>query len=489
MKMKKIYFISLTLLVILVLTACGPKDTRPVLRYAAWNLGTEEQNNIERRLIKAYQEENPNIRIEIIPRPAVVNEDGEESEVGWFDFFSTNAANGTLPDVFQVADLTSWIIQGWVEDISDLALEDEDLKLVPEDIVNNTRYDGKLLALPQSMFYYGFFINRTAYEDIRGNKEVNYGITFDELMEAASKNFRRDLETGGTGVAGISGMNALIEWLPAQYDDSLDWFTFNEEDGYHLDSDAFATAINKQMEYYPSNEDASNKNYLYVLDALIDDDKILQYNTTSPWGAGKQSIIWSQSYNIRDWIGSTLDPNHPLYMNDIDFIGTPKIGDTHKIPVIMDYIAVGRGSQVREEAYDFARYMGYGIDGFKKRIEIAKEHPEAGAINFAPMAQDEELIDLYFSLYPSMTEFRKVVEEHKEFINESLWKTTPGYWDSRSNAGYDENQNIGEVINKILHKELILADVVVNLNKAANDAWEREKIKLDNALNSYYKNN
>ena len=36
------------------------------------------------------------------------------------------------------------------------------------------------------------------------------------------------------------------------------------------------------------------------------------------------------------------------------------------------------------------------------------------------MAQDEELIDLYFSLYPSMTEFRKVVEEHKEFINESL---------------------------------------------------------------------
>ena len=188
MKMKKIYFISLTLLVILVLTACGPKDTRPVLRYAAWNLGTEEQNNIERRLIKAYQEENPNIRIEIIPRPAVVNEDGEESEVGWFDFFSTNAANGTLPDVFQVADLTSWIIQGWVEDIRDLALEDEDLKLVPEDIVNN-KVRWKVTSITTVNVLLRFLINRTAYEDIRGNKEVNYGITFDELMEAASKNF------------------------------------------------------------------------------------------------------------------------------------------------------------------------------------------------------------------------------------------------------------------------------------------------------------
>ena len=31
------------------------------LRYANWNLGTEEENNIQRQLVKAYTDANPNV--------------------------------------------------------------------------------------------------------------------------------------------------------------------------------------------------------------------------------------------------------------------------------------------------------------------------------------------------------------------------------------------------------------------------------------------
>src|SRR5690606_29764274 len=199
------------------------------------------------------------------------------------------------------------------------------------------------------------------------------------------------------------------------------------------------TAITEQKKYY--TQDASI-NYRYVLDALPEEDRLVQYGTTDPWGAGKQSIKWAASYNLRDWIGATKNPTSGLYQQDIDFIGTPRVGDNHRIPVIMDYIAVGRGTKMREQAYDFARYMAYGVEGYKKRLEIAEAFPEAGAINFAPIAQDQELIDAYFELYPTMTEYRKVVEEHTSFINESLWKTTPGYWISRSSALYDESQGV-----------------------------------------------
>ncbi|MFZ6019816.1 MAG: ABC transporter substrate-binding protein, partial [Chloroflexota bacterium] len=41
------------------------KPAEPVtLRYANWNLGTEEENNIQRQLIKAYTDANPHVTIE-----------------------------------------------------------------------------------------------------------------------------------------------------------------------------------------------------------------------------------------------------------------------------------------------------------------------------------------------------------------------------------------------------------------------------------------
>src|SRR5690606_36594307 len=248
--MKKLYVSIIALLSVFILASCQEQDTRPVLTYAAWNLGTVEDNNIERRLIQAYQDAHPEIRIEIIARPTTVNEDGSETDVSWVEFFGARAAIGKLPDVFQVADVTNWIIQGWLEDVSDLAEEDPDLALVPDDIVNSARVGDYLFALPQAMFYYGFFIDRTVYQEINQYRDVTYGMTFTELMQAAQKNYRLDLEVGGTGIAGIDGVSAFIEWLPAQYDASLDWFTFNSETGYHLNSTAFQNAVNEQKKYY-----------------------------------------------------------------------------------------------------------------------------------------------------------------------------------------------------------------------------------------------
>src|SRR5690606_4406234 len=93
--MKK-YVISLVMLLFaLVLVACTPeeKDDRTVIRYAAWNLGNEEDNNIERRLIAEYMKANPDIKIELINRPVVIKE-GEEVESTWLEFFQASAAVG-----------------------------------------------------------------------------------------------------------------------------------------------------------------------------------------------------------------------------------------------------------------------------------------------------------------------------------------------------------------------------------------------------------
>ena len=113
------------------------------------------------------------------------------------------------------------------------------------------------------------------------------------------------------------------------------------------------------------------------------------YGSGDAFANGKQSIRFEGSFNIRGWVGGTSDPEHNLYGHDVDFIGTPSVmvndKKVHRIPTIIDYIGVGKGTKNKELSYKFAKWMGFGVDGYKKRLEIAKNNPEAGAVNFAPL--------------------------------------------------------------------------------------------------------
>ena len=489
-------------LVVLLLAACGGNGstTNPdqiTLRYAGWNLGTVASNNIERQMLAAYEEENPDVKIEIIERPFRVDEEsGEEVAASWDEFFATQAAVNTLPDVYMIANLTGFTAQGWTEEITDLFTADEDFDKLPADIRSSTAFNDRYFAVPQSLFYFGFFINRTAINRV-GPRAImpTYGMTFGELMTAAERNSKAPIQ-GGDGIIGISGLGDLVNWLPAQIDPDLGWFTFNEETGYHLDSPAFATAVNEQAKYYGAGKAEYGT---YVLDAL-DPAQYADYFGASVniFETGNQSIRFEGSYAMRDWHTRSLDPNDSLFGADIDFIGTPSWdveggGNVNKIPVVVDYLAVGKGTQHREEAYKLSRWMGFSVDGYAKRLELATTNPLSAALNFTPMIPQADLVEGFFDLYPNMSEFRKIVEDHEDFILESLGKNVPGYWNSRGNAlfdtividGVDTNRNVGQAISDIVLGNLSLADALQSgLNDIVNEQWVDAKVALDNYINS-----
>lgn len=488
---------------VLLLAACGGTNTTSsngdeiTLRYAGWNLGSAEQNNIERQMLAAYEELNPNINIEIIERPFKIDEEtGEEVSATWDEFFATQAAIDQLPDVYMIYNLAGFTAQGWTEEITDLFMADADYASIPADIRASAAFNDRYFAIPQTLFYFGFFINRTAINRV-GPRAVmpTYGMTYEELMEAAELNSKAPLQ-GGDGIIGISGLNNLVNWLPAQLDPSLGWYTFNEDTGYHLDSPAFATAVNEQLKYYgPGKATYGN----YVLDAL-DPARYADYFGASQniFETGNQSIRFEGSYSMRDWHTRSLDANDPLYGADIDFIGTPSwnvdgVGNVNKIPVVVDYLSVGKGTDHREEAYDLSRWMGFSTEGYAKRLELAAADPVRAALNFTPMVPQEDLIEGFFNLYPNMTEFRKIVEEHQDFILESLGKNVPGYWNSRANAPFDTvivdgtetDRTIGQAIDDITAGRLTLADALQKgLNTIVNEQWITSKEALDTYLNS-----
>jgi hypothetical protein len=109
------------------------------------------------------------------------------------------------------------------------------------------------------------------------------------------------------------------------------------------------------------------------------------------------------------------------------------------------------------------------------------------------MVPQEDLIEGFFNLYPNMTEFRKIVEEHQDFILESLGKNVPGYWNSRANAPFDTvivdgtetDRTIGQAIDDITAGRLTLADALQKgLNTIVNEQWIISKEALETYLNS-----
>ena len=89
-----------------------PVVKEPVtLRYATWNLGTEEENNIFRQMVKAYTDLNPHVTIEFVDM---------SGEGGWEALLTAYAAKGELPDVFMANNVPLYVQNGWVADLTDM---------------------------------------------------------------------------------------------------------------------------------------------------------------------------------------------------------------------------------------------------------------------------------------------------------------------------------------------------------------------------------
>lgn len=480
--------------IIFILGACGNTngtdepgdDLDIVLRYAGWNLGTEEAYNIERRLLEAFTEANPGVRVEIVERPRIPSGDNPEVEVdmNWDEMLASMAATGNLPDVYMYATVPVAVLNGWAEDMTDIMLADDELANVPEDIATAAVYNGRYFGIPQSNYYFGYFVNQTLFDNANLNPP-EFGISFDDLLDLAE-----DVATypdDGTGIVGFEGVARFFEWLPAQYDDSLGWYTFNEQ-GFNLDSDAFADAMAFQQKFYQENRSVI---YPYVWEASSVEQKVAWYSEGdgSQWSKGRHAIRWGGTYDLGWMVPELNDEELGIYGDEIDFIGTPIIVDgVQRIPVVLDYLVVGQGTDHPELSYKLAKWMGFGREGYLKRIEIAKTYPEAGTLNFAPLQQTEELLDSYFETLPSGTfeGYRKVIG-HDSFIIEGL-KTVPGYVQARWTGTYGtiagESYTIATLLDGIRDNRVLLADVSTQLNDRVNLIYQQARTELINRLNN-----
>lgn len=489
--MRRLLLIFTAVLFLFTLAACNSNGSTEdpgvddiVLRYAGWNLGSEEDNNLERRLLAAFSEAHPGVRVDIVERPRVPSSNDPEVEVdmSWDEMLASMAATGRLPDVFMYATVPVAVLNGWAEDMTDIMSADDELANVPEDIATAAVYGERYFGIPQSNFYFGYFVNQTLFDNANLNRP-EFGMRFNQLLNLAG-----DVATypeDGTGIVGFEGVARFFEWLPAQFDGSLGWYTFNEQ-GFHLNSQAFADAMAFQQSFYSDNASVV---YPFVWESSTVEQKIMWYSEGdgSQWSKGRHAIRWGGTYDLGWMVPELQNEELGVFGHEIDFIGTPIMVDgVQRIPVVLDYLVVGQGTEHPELAYELAKWMGFGREGYLKRLEIAQNHPESGTVNFAPLQQIDELFDAYFATLPEGSfEGYKQVLNHDSFIIEGL-KTVPGYVQARWTGTYGTiagtSYTIATLLDAIRDNRVLLADVNTQLNDRVNLIHQQARTELLNRI-------
>lgn len=477
--MKKFLLITVLLCSVTLLAACnntGGNDGKIRITYANWNLGSPDSEvpNMERMMIEAFEKANPDIDVVIIERPKVP---GTTNDVSWSEFLVARASTQSLPDVFMADDIPYYVVNDWAYNISTIANADPEFLNVSEGIRGAATYDGKVMALPNAVFYAGYVVNKTLY-DQRGQDWPTTSTTFEDFI-AMTKAAANHASTTNMGYVGLEGIEHIIHWYPAQLNNTFGWFTMNQT-GFNLDSQEFSTA----MQVYRNLQTDTS----FVLEALqyeaaqegseIDMDAIfLGGSAGSAFNNGAILAKWFYSWDF-GWMQSNI--NNGTYSWNLDFIGTPVVNGNKRVPIVADFFTIASNTKQPEAAYKLAKWMGFGKEGYLKRVELSKTIEGISQVNFAPLQNDADLLDAFFELYPSFTGLRNIVEAGNVVVEPP--KFLPGYIQARYQGNYDAENKMGDIINKLRFGEVLYADVRVNLNNRANAIYNEAKAAFDQAI-------
>ncbi len=472
MKTAKFLYLLVAVIMIASLAGCGPKPTptapppyqakptptpepttppptpeptkAPVtLRYANWNLGTEQENNIQRQLVKKYMDLNPHVTI------AFVDMSGEGS---WDDKLTALAAKGELPDVFMADKTPLYVKNGWLADLTNLVSKDPDWADVPNVLQDAATYSGKVLGLPAAQFIMGYFVNKNLYE-AANLTAPEYGVSVADFLKAVTA-----LHNPSKGILGLDEMEFVMGWYPHTVDNNLGWFSF---DGAHMhyNSAAFKEGVAKTGELKP-----------YTWQGLTDEQKA-NFKSKGPW-----ELFLNQEVGVR-WDGGWMIPDFTKNAQfDWDFVGIP--GGAQAL--VMDIIVVSKTTANLEEAYKFARWMTFSKQAYQVEAELAKA---AGAAPKMPVSVDAASIELYKSFFNKPGIILALQNLDKSLI-ESLAKIVPGYvaarWEGKPgiDIGEDKDVNMWYMFNFANEGRYKYEDYAARLEEFANKLLDEARAEL-----------
>ena len=360
------------------------------MRYANWNLGTEEENNIQRQMVQAYMDANPHVTIEFVDMSA---------EGGWDAVLTSYAAKGELPDVFMANNVPLYVQNDWLADLTALVEADADWANVPQVLKDSVTYSDQVLGMPAAQFVMGYFVNQDLYE--AANLDApEYGFSVEEFQEAVTS-----LHNVQQGVLGLDEMEFVMGWYASTQDSNLKWFSYDGEK-MNYNSTAFKDAIAMAGELKQ-----------YTWQGLSDEQKA-NFTATGPW-----ELFLNQEVGMR-WDASWAVPAYVQNATfEWDFIGIPGGNQA----MVMDVMVVSKTTANMEESYKFAKWMTFSSEAYAKEAELAAAMDSAPKM---PVSVDAASLELYKE-FVDKPGILAALENLDNSLIESLAKVVPGYINAR----------------------------------------------------------
>jgi len=382
-----------------------PEPEPVTIRYANWNLGTEEENNLQRQLIKAYTDAHPNVTVEVVDM---------SGEGGWDAILTAKAAAGELPDVFMANNVPLYVSNGWLADLSDMVKDDADWQNVSQALKDGFTYDGKVMGLPAAQFLMGYFVNKDLFE--AANLDApEYGVSADDFFAAVTA-----LNNVPQGVLGMDEQEFVMGWYANTQDPALKWFSF---DGTKMNynSAAFKAAIAKAGEIKP-----------LTWQGLTDEQKV-NFTAQGPWELflnQETGARWDATWALPDYVQKATF--------NWDFIGIP--GGNQAL--VSDVIVVSKTAPNAEEAYNFAKWMTFSTEAYAKEVELATA---LGSAPKMPLSVDAASIELY-TKFVDKPGVLAALDNLDNSLIESLAKIIPGYinarWEGKPGIDVGEDKDV-----------------------------------------------
>ncbi|WP_274361692.1 ABC transporter substrate-binding protein [Paenibacillus thermotolerans] len=407
-----------------------------VINYVNWNLGTEADNNIERKMIAAFEEAHPNIDIQL-------DESFDYSKYG--DSLAAAAAAGKLPDVMMLPNIPFGLSNEWLLDLNDFTADDAEWANLPKAMEEATHYGNGIYAVPAGMFFMGYFINQDLFEQAN-LPELSFNPAWGDFLNAV-----KTLNNPSEDILGLSEAIQIPDWYAASKNPDLGWFTWDGQQ-YHLNDPAFVEGVNQAKQILQGK---------YTFDSLTDEEKA-KYNAGwhgEVWNQGKVAIRWEGTWATKDFSNLNFKSK---------FVGMPG----GRFGLVGDFMGISKSSKHPKEAYEFAKYMSFGKDGILKRMELNTD----GSYTSLPLTTDSAILDQYFAngAYDGLKE---AFDNIDNAILEGV-KIVPGYVKSRWEAptgvkiGDKDNANLGDLIYNSVHGDTKIEDYAEQINKLANDEYK-----------------
>ena len=407
------------------------------LSYADW--GDQAFNQ---RMIDLFEAAHPNVEVTL-----------RTDIAGSGDAFTGNlvlaAQADFLPDVFVTDNVPTVVNSGLTLDTAQYWDADPDTALVYDNIASTAVYNGHRLALPSFQFLKGIMINLDIFEaanltTVEGQYRIDndgYPVkdwTFDEFVNIAKAitNFTGDPADTVIGLDTWYGSPDFQQVWPMMNDADVLYDTWDGS-SFHYTSADWISAMQEKVDLQELTDGTLQGRYpASIVDAIAAEqeagtydgryDFLYEYIIQTGYGAMDIEGSW-QFWVIND-----------AASNDIDLGFWPYPSGSAGLfpPTILDYICVSSQTDYPEMAYELAKWMSFGSDGWEARLTLLEaDRADAIADGDVPPFLDRFPVANYPGVWTRVEALVEGIEgidaifDRIEYAKPDLDKWLPGYKD------------------------------------------------------------